>query len=124
MIGWLCDDRGGPRASPRWSATGADPEAGVPGSGGLIGWAVGTPLSRRRRAASSPSSCSRCCAFFGLLVITATPVHQIPERLQELADRLLGRDYDDDDYDDEDDEELEEPPSRRRPPRRRWRRTC
>src|SRR5689334_19277335 len=24
---------------------GADPEAGVPGSGGLIGWAVGTPLS-------------------------------------------------------------------------------
>ena len=29
-------------------------------------------------------------AFFGLLVITSTPVHQIPERLRELTDRLLG----------------------------------
>ena len=55
-------------------------------------------------------------AFFGLLVITATPVHQIPERLRELGDRLLGRgDYDDeyDDEDDDDDEEAEEPTGRR-----------
>ena len=38
-------------------------------------------------------------------------MHQIPERLQELTDRLLGRDYDDDDDDDEEDdeEEAEEP---------------
>src|SRR3712207_8604300 len=49
-------------------------------------------------------------AFFGVLVITATPVHQIPERLREFGDRLLGRDpYDEDDgYDD--DEEVEEQP--------------
>ena len=39
-------------------------------------------------------------AFFGLLVITSTPVHQIPERLRELTDRLLGRD----EYDEDDDE--------------------
>ena len=38
-------------------------------------------------------------------------MHQIPERLQELTDRLLGRDdYDDEDDDDEeDDEQAEEP---------------
>src|SRR3712207_6937854 len=29
-------------------------------------------------------------AFFGVLVITATPVHQIPERLGGFPDRLLG----------------------------------
>lgn len=43
-------------------------------------------------------------AVFGLLVITATPVHQIPERLRELGDRMLGRDYDDEDYDEDEDE--------------------
>jgi S-DNA-T family DNA segregation ATPase FtsK/SpoIIIE len=35
-------------------------------------------------------------AFFGLLVITATPVHQIPQRLRDLHDRLTGADDDDD----------------------------
>ena len=55
-------------------------------------------------------------AFFGLLVITATPVHQIPERLRELGDRLLGRndyDEDDEDYDDEEDEDEAAPKGRR-----------
>ncbi|CAI7980325.1 DNA translocase FtsK [Frankia sp. Hr75.2] len=47
-------------------------------------------------------------AFFGLLVVTATPVRQVPEKLRELADRLTvpirapGDSYDefDDEYDD------------------------
>src|SRR6476661_1615937 len=85
---------------------GGDPEGGVPGSGGLLGWAVGTPLSAGVGAIVTVVLLA-LLAFFGLLVVTATPVHQIPERLQELTDRLLGRDdYDEDDYDydDEDDE--------------------
>src|SRR5215218_8143627 len=55
-------------------------------------------------------------AFFGVLVITATPVHQIPERLSGLGDRLLGREpYDEDDgYDDYEDEVLGEPEPEKR----------
>src|SRR5215218_1847732 len=86
----------------------ADPEAGVPGSGGLVGWAVGTPLTAGVGAIVTVVLLA-LLSFFGLLVVTATPVHQIPERLQELTDRLLGRydedEYDDDEYDDEADEE-------------------
>lgn len=97
----------------------AEPEAGVPGSGGLLGWAVGTPLVTGMGSAVTVVLLA-LLAFFGLLVITATPVHQIPERLRELADRLLGRnDYDDDEDDeyddvDADDEEPEAAPTGRR----------
>jgi DNA segregation ATPase FtsK/SpoIIIE, S-DNA-T family len=90
-----------------------DPEHGVPGSGGLLGWAVGTPLSAGVGTMVTVVLLA-LLGFFGLLVTTATPVHQIPERLQELTDRLLGRDYDDEDYDDEEeDDEPLEPKGRR-----------
>jgi S-DNA-T family DNA segregation ATPase FtsK/SpoIIIE len=81
----------------------ADPEGGLPGSGGLIGWAVGTPLVAGMGTVV-PVVLLALLAFFGLLVITSTPVHQIPERLRELTDRLLGRDddYEDDEYGDYD----------------------
>ena len=86
----------------------ADPEGGVPGSGGLVGWAVGTPLTAGVGAIVTVVLLA-LLGFFGLLVTTATPVHQIPERLQELTDRLLGRDdYDDEDYEDEEDDEPQE----------------
>jgi S-DNA-T family DNA segregation ATPase FtsK/SpoIIIE len=87
---------------------GGDPQAGLPGSGGLIGWAVGTPLSAGVGAIVTVVLLA-LLGFFGLLVVTATPVHLIPERLQELTDRLLGRD----DYDEDDDDEPEEPTGRR-----------
>src|SRR3954470_9793721 len=94
----------------------ADPQHGVPGSGGLVGWAVGTPISAGVGVIVTVVLLA-LLGFFGLLVTTATPVHQIPERLQELTDRLLGRDYDDEDYDDEEDDEeddeVEEPTGRR-----------
>jgi S-DNA-T family DNA segregation ATPase FtsK/SpoIIIE len=91
--------------------TPADPQAGRTGSGGLIGWAVGTPLSAGVGAIVTVVLLA-LLGFFGLLVTTATPVHQIPERLRELTDRLLGR-YDDE-YDDEDYEDEEEEPTSRR----------
>src|SRR4051794_76367 len=72
------------------------------GAGGLLGWAVGTPLSAGVGAVVTVLLLV-LLAFFGLLVVTATPVHQVPERLREWADRQLGRDGEDDVYDDEDD---------------------
>ena len=109
VIGWL-SMIAGVLGIAQVVGVGADPEGGVPGSGGLVGWAVGTPLSAGVGVIVTVVLLA-LLAFFGLLVITATPVHQIPERLQELADKLLGRDYDDEDYDDEDedDDEPEEP---------------
>src|SRR3954453_4508318 len=95
-IGWLCTIAS-VLGIAQVLGTPAVPQAGVPGSGGLIGWAVGTPLG----AGLGPTvtlALPPPLAFFGFLVITATPVHQIPERLRELTDRLLGRDDYDDDY--------------------------
>src|SRR4051794_15710003 len=113
LIGWICMiaavlgiasvTGGGDRKGPA---------QGVPGSGGLLGWAVGTPLTAGVGAVVTVVLLV-LLAFFGLLVLTATPVHQIPERLRELGDRMLGREYDDEDYDDEDDEEEPEEQPRR-----------
>ena len=85
-----------------------------PASGGLIGWAVGTPLVAGMGAVVAVVLLV-LLAFFGLLVITATPVHQIPERLRELADRLLGRD----DYSRTTTSTTTSTTTRRRPTRRR-----
>src|SRR5215212_7644404 len=105
-IGWLCTIAS-VLGIAHLLGTPAAPEAGRPGSGGLIGWAVGTPLSAGIGTMVTVVLLV-LLAFFGLLVITATPVHQIPERLREFTDRLLGRDdYDDEEYDDEDEEEDE-----------------
>jgi S-DNA-T family DNA segregation ATPase FtsK/SpoIIIE len=112
-IGWLCAIAS-VLGIAQIVGTPADPEAGRPGSGGLLGWAVGTPLAAGIGTIVTVVLLA-LLAFFGLLVITATPVHQIPERLRELTDRLLGReDYDeyDDEYDDDPDEE-EAPKGRR-----------
>ncbi|MFW3172371.1 DNA translocase FtsK 4TM domain-containing protein [Geodermatophilus sp. CPCC 206100] len=95
----------------------AVPAEGRPGTGGLIGWAAGTPLTAGVGSIVTVVLLV-LMAFFGLLVLTATPVHQIPERLRELGDRLLGQSHDDDgydeDWDDEDDEPVEAPAPRGR----------
>ncbi|NEK86789.1 DNA translocase FtsK [Blastococcus saxobsidens] len=115
VIGWLCTIASILGIAQVLGA-GGDPQNGVPGSGGLVGWAVGTPLVAGLGAVVAVVLLF-LLAFFGLLVITATPVHQIPERLREFTDRLLGRDDYDEDYDEYDDEEEDEEPapkSRRR----------
>jgi S-DNA-T family DNA segregation ATPase FtsK/SpoIIIE len=113
-IGWLCTVAS-VLGIAQILGTPAAPEAGRPGSGGLIGWAVGTPLSAGIGTLVTVVLLA-LLAFFGLLVITATPVHQIPERLREFTDRLLGRDeyddYDADEHEHEHDEE-EAPKGRR-----------
>jgi S-DNA-T family DNA segregation ATPase FtsK/SpoIIIE len=112
-IGWLCTIAS-VLGIAQILGSGADPEQGRPGSGGLLGWAVGTPLNAGIGSTVTVVLLG-LLAFFGLLVITATPVHQIPERLRDLSDGLLGRtDYDGDDYEDEEDDEPEEAPTGRR----------
>ncbi|MGY1705006.1 DNA translocase FtsK 4TM domain-containing protein [Geodermatophilus sp. SYSU D00697] len=116
-IGWLCAVAS-VLGIAQVVGDGAVPAEGRPGTGGLTGWAVGTPLVAGVGSVVTVVLLV-LLAFFGLLVLTATPVHQIPDRLRELGDRLLGHTSDEDDYDEdwEDDEEpvpAPAPRSRRR----------
>ena len=84
-------------------------------SGGLLGRGVGTVVAVLLLV---------LLTFFGLLVVTKTPVNRIPHRIRGLRDALLGRHPADEDAPyDEDGEPVEEdeaPPARpRRPARRR-----
>ncbi|MGY1673529.1 DNA translocase FtsK 4TM domain-containing protein [Geodermatophilus sp. SYSU D00710] len=94
-----------------------DPLDGRPGSGGLVGWAVGTPLTAGLGAVVAVVLLS-LLAVFAVLVLTATPLHQVPERVRGLVDRTTGRggeDWDEDGYDEyaEEDEPEEAPRPRR-----------
>src|SRR3954447_3454237 len=118
-IGWLCLVAS-VLGIAQIVGEGAVPSQDRPGSGGLVGWAAATPLVAGVGTVVAVVLLV-LLAFFGLLVLTATPVHQIPERLRELTDRLLGQADDEDAYDDEeweDDEEPAEPPAPRRARRR------
>ena len=69
------------------------PPAGADGmraAGGIIGFLASSPL------ASAVSSVGALVlllllGFFGVLVITATPVRMIPDRVRQIRDRILGR---------------------------------
>jgi DNA segregation ATPase FtsK/SpoIIIE, S-DNA-T family len=114
VIGWVCAVAS-VLGIAQVVGEGAVPAEGRPGSGGLIGWAAGTPLVAGVGSVVTVVLLV-LLAFFGLLVLTATPVHQIPERLRELGDRLLGQAHDDEydeDWDDEDDEPAAPPTPRR-----------
>ncbi|MGY1700917.1 DNA translocase FtsK 4TM domain-containing protein [Geodermatophilus sp. SYSU D00766] len=113
-IGWLCATLA-VLGIASVVGTPADPVAGRPGTGGLVGWAVGTPLTAGLGPVVAVVLLS-LLAVFALLVLTATPLHQAPERLRAFVDRTTGRSDEewDDDYDDEHDEEPEEAPRPRR----------
>ena len=90
-------------------------------AGGLLGWLIGGSL--RDLVTSWVAVPLLLMLFgFGVLVVTATPINRIPERLGLLRDTLLGRApaVDDDATGPEDEEEDEPAPApRRRPSRRR-----
>ena len=96
--------------------TGREGAGGLLGgwSGGLLQRGVGTVLAVLLLA---------IVLFFGLLVVTKTPVNRIPHRIRGLRDTLLRRPVEDDGaaLEPEPDEPVEEPPPplRRRPSRRR-----
>ncbi len=73
-------------------------------AGGLIGYAVSSPLASALTPWVAAPLLGLLCVF-GVLVITGTPLHRIPERLRDLGELLgYGRPRAEEDrYDDEDD---------------------
>ncbi|WFB07082.1 DNA translocase FtsK [Streptomyces sp. LX-29] len=110
-----------------------DQTEAVRDAGGLIGWAIATPLDFALGAVLAVPLLI-LLTLFGLLVVTATPVAAIPQRLRLLGTRLgllRGEEYEEghayEEYDDggaadghtEYAEDWREPaPARRRGPRR------
>ncbi len=101
VIGWICVVLPvlGIAHLVTGSPTGDERHAG----GGLVGWAVGNPVGAGVGTGVGVAL-FLLVVFFGVLVVTATPVHQVPERLRGFLDRVTGRgeyDDDEDEYDDE-----------------------
>ncbi|MCR1783182.1 DNA translocase FtsK [Nocardioides carbamazepini] len=65
--------------------------------GGAVGYVVSALLLDLLRAPAVVVPLLALLAFFGVLVITATPLYRIPDRLRELGDLLLGRHHGADD---------------------------
>lgn len=63
--------------------------AAVRAAGGVVGFAVGTPLATLLTPVVAGLLLG-ILAFFGVLVVTATPVHMIGPRLRGLYERLTG----------------------------------
>ncbi|MBT0995773.1 DNA translocase FtsK [Cellulomonas sp. DKR-3] len=83
---------------------GTDDFAALRAAGGIVGYAVGTPLAT---LLTGPVAVILLVllAFFGVLVVTATPVHQVVPRLRSGYHRLTGGRHDEgDDEPDEDDD--------------------
>src|SRR3712207_6228379 len=72
--------------SPRGADTAARQEAG-----GAVGFVVGSLAMDLLHSAYVVVPLLLLLAFFGVLVITATPLYRVPGRLASLRDRLLGR---------------------------------
>ncbi|MBO9554129.1 MAG: DNA translocase FtsK 4TM domain-containing protein [Cellulomonas sp.] len=68
---------------------GTDDFAALRAAGGMVGYLVGTPLSTLLTTGVAVALLL-LLAFFGVLVVTATPVHQIVPRLRGVYDRLTG----------------------------------
>jgi S-DNA-T family DNA segregation ATPase FtsK/SpoIIIE len=60
-------------------------------AGGALGFVVAKLLTDLLRTPYVVVPLLTLLALFGVLVITATPVYQVPQRLREIRDRLLGR---------------------------------
>ncbi|MEW1641336.1 MULTISPECIES: DNA translocase FtsK [unclassified Streptomyces] len=91
-------------------------------AGGLIGWAAATPLTYTMGEVLAVPLLV-LLTVFGLLVVTATPVNAIPQRLRLLGVKLgIVHDYDrDDEFVGEDDERYDEQWREALPPRARKR---
>jgi S-DNA-T family DNA segregation ATPase FtsK/SpoIIIE len=67
----------------------ADGSAALAAGGGWVGWLASAPIV----AATHPVVAALLLvllAVFGVLVVTKTPVAQVPERLRHVRDRILG----------------------------------
>ncbi|WP_082571024.1 DNA translocase FtsK [Cellulomonas sp. Root485] len=68
---------------------GTDDMAALRLAGGIVGFLVGTPLASLLTPGVAVALLI-LLAFFGVLVVTATPVHQIVPRLRGVYDKLTG----------------------------------
>lgn len=86
---------------------GTDDFAALRSAGGMLGLIVGTPLATLLTPGVAIALLV-LLAFFGVLVVTKTPVHQVIPRLRGVYDRLTGnhRDQDESDEVPADDEPL------------------
>ncbi|HEV2252308.1 MAG TPA: DNA translocase FtsK 4TM domain-containing protein, partial [Streptosporangiaceae bacterium] len=84
----------------------SDGAAVIRKAGGYVGYGVGGPLARALTPWVSAPLLG-LLALFGLLLITGTPLHRIPERLYGLRE-LFGHAVPRHDYDDEDGLEIDE----------------
>jgi S-DNA-T family DNA segregation ATPase FtsK/SpoIIIE len=76
--------------TPKLGDTGPLQEAG-----GALGFVVAKLLTDLLQSTYVVVPLLVLLALFGLLVVTATPVYQVPARVREVRDRLLGRRSDD-----------------------------
>ena len=60
-------------------------------AGGALGYVTASLLMDLLRSAYVVAPLLVLLSVFGVLVVTATPVYRIPERLRHLRDRMLGR---------------------------------
>ncbi|MFC5730234.1 MULTISPECIES: DNA translocase FtsK [Nocardioides] len=65
--------------------------------GGAVGYVVSALLLDLLRSSYVVVPLLLLVAFFGVLVITATPLYRVPDRLRDLGDVLLGRHHGHDD---------------------------
>ncbi|MFC6045076.1 FtsK/SpoIIIE family DNA translocase [Nocardioides hankookensis] len=63
-------------------------------AGGAVGYVVASLLLDLLRSAYVVVPLLALLAFFGVLIITATPLYQVPARLAAARDQLLGREHD------------------------------
>lgn len=68
-------------------------------AGGAIGYVVSSLLLDLLRSEYIVMPLLALLCFFGVLIITATPLYQVPARLAETRDRLLGRELPEEDAD-------------------------
>ncbi|MFL6056901.1 MAG: DNA translocase FtsK 4TM domain-containing protein [Actinoallomurus sp.] len=65
-------------------------ERALQNSGGMVGWLLSAPLTSTVTAFVAVPLLLLLIGF-GVLVVTATPVHRVPDRLAELRDRMMLR---------------------------------
>ena len=69
------------------------------GAGGAVGYVVSSLMMDLMRSAYLVVPTLLLLAFIGLLVVTSTPLYEIPTRVQETIDKVTGRVVHEDEYD-------------------------
>jgi S-DNA-T family DNA segregation ATPase FtsK/SpoIIIE len=69
----------------------SDPATSMSDAGGAIGFIGSAMLADLFRSTAIAVPLLALITIFGILVVTSTPVHQVPTRVRAVRDRILGR---------------------------------